>query len=70
MSRRGRLASGIVGVVALAVAADAGHESPFYPSFYPQEIKIERVAPAAAVPDGSSSGHAPDVGCAGHAERR
>jgi len=26
----------------------AGHESPFYPSFYPQEIRIEALDPAAA----------------------
>jgi hypothetical protein len=39
-------------VVALALVAlapaEAGHELPFYPSFYPQEIKVETVAPAAA----------------------
>ncbi|MGH8647921.1 MAG: hypothetical protein ACREUP_01240, partial [Burkholderiales bacterium] len=29
-------------------AAQAGHESPFYPSFYPQEIRIETLDPAAA----------------------
>jgi hypothetical protein len=29
--------------------ARAGHESPFYPSFYPQEIRIETLDPAAAV---------------------
>jgi len=27
--------------------AHAGHEAPFYPSFYPQEIRIETLAPAA-----------------------
>ncbi|HEU5321548.1 MAG TPA: hypothetical protein VFX28_12135, partial [Methylomirabilota bacterium] len=26
----------------------AGHEIPYYPSFYPQEIALERVEPAAA----------------------
>ena len=26
----------------------AGHEMPFYPSYYPQEITIETLAPAAA----------------------
>ena len=38
-------------VVAVALAqraAQAGHESPFYPSFYPQEIRIETLDPAAA----------------------
>lgn len=38
----------LVGLLALAFAlfagtTEAGHESPFYPSFYPQEIKIERL---------------------------
>ena len=31
-------------------AARAGHELPFYPGYYPQEIRIETLAPAAAVP--------------------
>jgi hypothetical protein len=44
-----RLTSLIVtACVAAAAAAGAGHESPFYPSFYPQEIKIQRLAPPAA----------------------
>lgn len=29
-------------------AAHAGHEATFYPSFYPQEIRIDAIAPAAA----------------------
>jgi len=29
-------------------SAQAGHEFPFYPSFYPQEITIEAVDPASA----------------------
>ncbi len=33
-----------------AVPSGAGHELPFYPSYYPQEIRIETLAPAAAVP--------------------
>ncbi|MBI4246297.1 MAG: hypothetical protein HY614_03825 [Candidatus Rokubacteria bacterium] len=33
---------------ALGATAEAGHESPFYPSFYPQEITIEHLAPPAA----------------------
>lgn len=32
-----------------AAPASGGHEFPFYPSFYPQEIRIETVAPRAAV---------------------
>ena len=30
--------------------ARAGHELPFYPGYYPQEIRIEALSPAAAVP--------------------
>jgi len=37
-------------LVAGASPARAGHELPFYPGYYPQEIRIEAVAPAAAVP--------------------
>jgi hypothetical protein len=33
-----------------ASPARAGHELPFYPGYYPQEIRIEALAPAAAVP--------------------
>jgi len=36
--------------VASAGVALAGHELPFYPGYYPQEIRIETVAPAAAGP--------------------
>jgi hypothetical protein len=35
-------------LVSAAPSARAGHESPFYPSFYPQEIRIETLDPAAA----------------------
>ncbi len=35
-------------LVAALQAAQAGHESPFYPSFYPQEIRIETLDPGAA----------------------
>jgi hypothetical protein len=38
---------GVALLVALAIRGDAGHEFPFYPSFYPQEIQIEVVDPAA-----------------------
>ena len=37
-------------LVAGASPARAGHELPFYPGYYPQEIRIETVALAAAVP--------------------
>ncbi|MGH7909702.1 MAG: hypothetical protein ACRENW_07635, partial [Thermodesulfobacteriota bacterium] len=39
---------GGVFLVAELPAARAGHESPFYPSFYPQEIRLEALDPAAA----------------------
>jgi hypothetical protein len=39
---------GIALWVALATQGDAGHEFPFYPSYYPQEIQIEVVDPGAA----------------------
>jgi hypothetical protein len=43
---------GRVTVVSAAMAvlgtAEAGHEPPVYPSYYPQEIRIEPIAPAAA----------------------
>ena len=49
-ARRRWAAARIAGVlaVALAVPAWAGHESPFYPSYYPQEIRLQVVSPAAA----------------------
>src|SRR5262249_846374 len=34
----------------LARFAEAGHELPFYPGYYPQEIRIETVAPVGAAP--------------------
>jgi hypothetical protein len=34
--------------MAAAPSARGGHEVPYYPSFYPQEIRIERLAPEAA----------------------
>ena len=37
-------------LLAAAPAAEAGHEVPYYPSFYPQEIRIEPLDPAAAAP--------------------
>jgi hypothetical protein len=44
-----------VAVVLAQQAAQAGHESPFYPSFYPQEIRIETLEPAAAAAGWSKS---------------
>lgn len=41
-------AAALMGVACASSTASAGHESPFYPSFYPQEIRIETVDPAAA----------------------
>ncbi len=48
--RRGRGIAALAAawVVALATPTWAGHESPFYPSYYPQEIRLDTVAPAAA----------------------
>lgn len=50
-----RAVKALVGVVAIAgsmaaiaVAVRAGHEMPVYPSYYPQEIRIEPMAPAVA----------------------
>ena len=34
----------------MATPARAGHELPFYPGYYPQEIRVETLTPAAAVP--------------------
>jgi hypothetical protein len=35
-------------VMAVVGSAEAGHELPVYPSYYPQEIRIEPVDPAVA----------------------
>jgi len=46
-----RFAGAVIGVVAWIATcgpASAGHEVAFYPSYYPQEIRIETVAPTAA----------------------
>jgi hypothetical protein len=44
-----RVAVLLLGLLALAaVAAHAGHELSFYPSYYPQEIRVERLDPASA----------------------
>lgn len=44
---RAALLGGVLSVAA-PQAAHAGHESPFYPSFYPQEIRIDTLDPVAA----------------------
>ena len=44
------LASALVALAILAAPARAGHELPFYPGYYPQEIRLETLTPAAAVP--------------------
>lgn len=38
----------LLGVLAILTASYSGHEVPIYPSYYPQEIRIESVDPAAA----------------------
>jgi hypothetical protein len=40
----------LVALLVVVVRVDAGHESPFYPSYYPQEIRVESVSSAAAGP--------------------
>ncbi|HKW96025.1 MAG TPA: hypothetical protein VJX92_29315, partial [Methylomirabilota bacterium] len=35
-------------VVVCVPSARAGHELPFYPGYYPQEIRVETLSPAAA----------------------
>ncbi|HWP74970.1 MAG TPA: hypothetical protein VNU03_10665, partial [Methylomirabilota bacterium] len=44
------LASALAALALLAAPARAGHELPFYPGYYPQEIRLETLTPAAAVP--------------------
>jgi len=39
----------LVCVAACSAAAEAGHEIPYYPSFYPQEIRVEFAEPSAAL---------------------
>jgi hypothetical protein len=40
----------VLAFASVASPARAGHELPFYPGYYPQEIRIEAVSPAAAGP--------------------
>ena len=44
------LASVLIALAIPAAPARAGHELPFYPGYYPQEIRLETLTPAAAVP--------------------
>ncbi len=36
--------------LAFAMPAEAGHELPYYPGYYPQEIRLQTLPPAAAAP--------------------
>lgn len=57
MLRRSATAAAVV--LALALPTWAGHESPFDPSYYPHEIRIETLTPAAAAgPLGRAAIHA------------
>ncbi|HKE42068.1 MAG TPA: hypothetical protein VKG21_19730 [Casimicrobiaceae bacterium] len=42
-------AAGVLAAFVVSQPAKAGHESPFYPSFYPQEIRIETLDPASVI---------------------
>jgi hypothetical protein len=46
----GRLLLLLVFCLLWAAPSGAGHELPFYPSYYPQEIRLEALPPAAAAP--------------------
>jgi hypothetical protein len=45
-----RVLTFVSALAAGAAPALAGHELPFYPGYYPQEIRIESLPPAAAAP--------------------
>jgi hypothetical protein len=49
-ARVGRRLVLVVFCLLWAAPSGAGHELPFYPSYYPQEIRLETLPPAAAVP--------------------
>ncbi len=56
--RRPLMQSGTLAAMLLcatAPAAQAGHEVPYYPSFYPQEIRIEPLDPGAAAREFSNA---------------
>src|SRR5258705_2896912 len=56
--RRSLMQSGTLAATLLcatAPAAKAGHEVPYYPSFYPQEIRIEPLDPGAAAREFSNA---------------
>ena len=49
-ARVGRRLVLVVFCLLWAAPSGAGHELPFYPSYYPQEIRLETLPPAAAAP--------------------
>jgi hypothetical protein len=49
-ARAGRRLVLVVFCLLWAAPSGAGHELPFYPSYYPQEIRLEALPPAAAAP--------------------
>ncbi|MFQ6023522.1 MAG: hypothetical protein ACE5NW_12450 [Acidiferrobacterales bacterium] len=49
MKKFGALLFVVVIMFVVFTATYSGHEAPFYPSYYPQEIRIEQVDPASAV---------------------
>jgi len=49
-ARVGRRLVLVVFCLLWAAPSGAGHELPFYPSYYPQEIRLEALPPAAAAP--------------------
>src|SRR5262249_29115235 len=51
-------------------SAEAGHELPFYPGYYPQEIRVETVSPSAAGPRLAKGDLHAFIGAAPLAERR
>ena len=56
--RRPLMQSGTLAAMLLCAtvpAAQAGHEVPYYPSFYPQEIRIEPLDPGAAAREFSNA---------------
>ena len=55
-AHRGRAFILLVICVLWAAPSGAGHELPFSPSYYPQEIRIQTLLPAAAVPLLKSAG--------------
>jgi hypothetical protein len=48
LRRPGAAAAGLFALAGWAALAYGGHELPFYPGYYPQEIRLDAVAPAKA----------------------